>query len=124
MYRWVAWFGMIVTILLAGWGFLEQWRNLSYWQDTWNKFLSSAGIGAMILIMGLIFCGTAFLVSLLVEAGLKMIANSQTQVDLMRRLVHQQSDVTSTRRLGENTASVQIQPQQEMVEHQRRRAKS
>lgn len=124
MYRWVAWLGLMVTIFMAGWGFLEQWRGVSRWQDTWNTFLSSGAVGVGILIIGLVFCGVAFLVSLLIEAGLKMIANSQTQVDLMRRLVRQQSDITSTTRLDDNTAAAQNLPQQVITETQHRRRSS
>ena len=77
-------------------------------------------VSGIVVATGLFLCGMAFLVSLLIEAGLKMLENSHTQVDLMRRLVRQQSDVTSTTRLGNNTASMQAHMQHEVEERQNR----
>ena len=122
MYRWAAWFGLLAAILLAAWGFIDQWNVAVRWEkDLFRVFLSSAAFGGAFFIAGLFFCGMMFLVSLLIEAGLKMLDNSNTQVDLMRRLVRQQSDVKSTTRLGENAVSTQANLTQHVVEaHQNR----
>lgn len=91
MYRWVAWLGMVATVFFAGLMFVVQWRDMSRYDfyTIFDVLKNSVFASGIVFATGLFLCGMAFLVSLLIEAGLKMLENSHTQVDLTRRLVRQ-----------------------------------
>ena len=118
-YRWVAWIGVVATIFFTGLTFVTQWRDMSQymqyytmWEVARNALLASG----FVFVAGLFMCGMAFLVSLMIEAGTRMLDNSHTQVDLMRQLVRQRSDVTSSTRLKETRASAQVDLLPHMIE--------
>ncbi len=120
-YRWVAWIGVVATIFFAGLTFVTQWRDMSQYMQyytTWDVIRNTMLPSGFVFVAGLFMCGMAFLVSLFIEAGTRMLDNSQTQVDLMRRLVRQQSDVTSSTRLSENITSQQTNVVQQVTSEQ------
>jgi hypothetical protein len=105
-YRWVAWAGVLATIFFTALMFIDQWRSMSmYYTSMWEVARNATLAGGLIFVTGLFMSGMAFLVSLLIEAGVKMLENSHEQTDLLRQMVLHQSDVTSKTRLREKASA-------------------
>ncbi|MCU0514801.1 MAG: hypothetical protein MUE40_19780 [Anaerolineae bacterium] len=99
-YRLAGWLGLVATVFFTVWGFISQWQNMTRWSSgtTWDFFSQSLLVAFLFLIMGLALSAVAFGISLGVQVGLNMMKNSQTQVDLLRRMVQQQSETDNVLR--------------------------
>ena len=105
-YRWMGWLGLVVTGLMMFYSFISHWNTLGrgFGIDAYTKLWQSLIVAGTVLVFGLFVCGMAFLVSLLIEVGSRMMENSLLQTDLLQRLVREQSDHedTASARLMEN----------------------
>ena len=93
-YRWIGWFGLGVTAFVMVYGFISHWNDLGrgFGVDTYTRLWSSLFVAGTVMVIGLFACGMAFLVSLFIEVGSRMMENSLLQTDLLQRLVREQSD--------------------------------
>jgi len=113
LYRLAGWLGLVATAFFTVWGFVTQWRNMSqYWgnADFWTLLSQSALLAFLLLITGLALSAVAFGISLGVQVGLTIMRNSQTQVELLRRLAQAQGEIDSTIRLQDHTAEATSAP--------------
>ena len=109
LYRLAGWMGLVATIFFTGWGFVSQWQNMAlYWSDVdfWTQLTHSMLMGFFFLVVGLALSAVAFGISLGVQVGLTIMKNSQTQVELLRRLAQAQGENDITLRLQDHDAAL------------------
>lgn len=94
LYRWAGWFGLGATSLGMVFAFISHWNLLSrgFGGDIFTKLSQSLVAVGIAMTFGLFVSGMAFLVSLFIEVGSRMMENSLLQTDLLQRLVREQSD--------------------------------
>jgi len=105
LYRLAGWLGLAATAFFTVWGSVSQWQSMSrYWVDVdlWTHLSQSLLIGFFFLIAGLALSAVAFGISLGVQVGLTIMKNSQTQVELLRRLAQAQGENDITLRLQDH----------------------
>lgn len=106
LYRLAGWLGLAVTAFFTIWGFVNQWSTMvRYWTnaDLWSILTQSAVVGFIFLIIGLALSAVAFGISLGIQVGLTMMKNSQTQVELLRRLAQAQGEDDIALRLQDSS---------------------
>lgn len=108
-YHWAGWLGLIATVGFAIGGFFHHLRVM--WDNIYitraDILLQCFALAGIFLVIGLILSGIAFGISLGIQVGLTMMENSQTRIDLLRRLAQNQSETDSVLRLDHNTPSAQ-----------------
>jgi hypothetical protein len=111
LYRLAGWMGLVATIFFTGWGFVSQWQNMAlYWSDVdfWTQLTHSMLMGFFFLVVGLALSAVAFGISLGVQVGLTIMKNSQTQVELLRRLAQNQAELDTTLRLQDPSSESDV----------------
>ncbi len=91
-YRWMGWLGFVATALFTIYTAVTQWNMMSQGVDLYTKLWQTLLVGGIVLALGLFLCAMAFLVSLFIEVGSRMMENSLLQTDLLQRLVREQDD--------------------------------
>ncbi len=113
LYRLAGWLGLVATVFFTIWGAVSHWNNLVRWStpDFGTLVTHSLLMGFFFLITGLARSAIAFGISLGIQVGLTVMRNSQTQVELLRRLAQAQGEEDIALRLqdsaqddGETTA--------------------
>lgn len=94
LYRLVGWLGLAATAFFTIWGAVSHWNNMSNWSgwDTGTMLTHAMLMGFFFLITGLALSAVAFGISLGIQVGLTVMKNSQTQVELLRRLAQAQGE--------------------------------
>jgi hypothetical protein len=100
LYRWTGWFGILVTLGIALYGFAAEWQRIanytgSYppYSDPLQRLLAPFLLAVGIMACGLTLCAVSFLVSAIIDTCVNLTENNRARVDLLRRLVREQSDV-------------------------------
>ena len=93
-YRWLGWLGLAGTVFMTVYVFVAHWSMLSrgFGVDFFYKVWQSLMVGGLAMIFGLFLCAMAFVVSLFIEVGSRMMENSFLQTDLLKRLVREQTE--------------------------------
>jgi hypothetical protein len=97
VYRWVGWFGIAATIVVTLYSFVSQWHQISNYPNSYGsdfyRFVSPFLLAILVFACGLLMCAAAFLVSAIIDTCVNITENNRARVDLLRRLVREQSDV-------------------------------
>jgi hypothetical protein len=98
LYRWMGWFGILVTAGLTLYAFGSEWNRIasytgSYYSDPIQRFFLPFLLAIAVMACGLTLCAVSFLVSAIIDTCVNITENNRARVDLLRRLVREQSDV-------------------------------
>lgn len=101
LYRWTGWFGILMTVCIALYGFAAEWHRIAtyvgqyppYGNDPVQRFLGPFLLALGIMAMGLTLCAVSFLVSAIIDTCVNITENNRNRTDLLRRIVREQSDV-------------------------------
>jgi hypothetical protein len=116
-YRWMGWLGLVATAFFTLYAFVTHWNMLSrgFGVDFIHKLWQSFLVGGLVLAFGLFLCAMAFVVSLFIEVGSRMMENSFLQTDLLRRLVREQTegdhDLAAARLMEHNADEDDLSPE-------------
>lgn len=98
LYRWMGWFGILVTAGITLYGFIAEWNRMasytgSYYSEPVQRFFTPFLLAIAIMACGLTICAVSFLVSAVIETCINITENNRSRTDLLRRIVREQSDV-------------------------------
>ena len=97
LYRWVGWFGIVLTVCATVYSFAAYWHQMTTSTyssgDPISQLMLSFLLALVVLLSGLAMCSVAFLVSAIIDTCVNITENNRARVDLLRRLVREQSDV-------------------------------
>lgn len=125
-YRWMGWLGFVATAFFTIYAFNRQWQMLSrgFGTDPTRRLWDSLLVAGLVLAFGLFLCAMAFVVSLFIEVGSRMMENSFLQTDLLRRFVREQTEsdhVLAAARLMEQDADEDALTSEQLYENAERR---
>lgn len=75
LYRWMGWFGILVTAGITLYGFIAEWNRMasytgSYYSEPVQRFFTPFLLAIAIMACGLTICAVSFLVSAVIETAL------------------------------------------------------
>lgn len=114
-YRMVGWIGVCLTLILSTIGAVDLFGRSSDEVPLTYRLLFGFLTFLGLVFIGLFVSGLAFLVSTCIDAATHTIENGQTQTELLRRLVREQSDLDAVSHLVEKEKSYS---QTELLHHQ------
>jgi uncharacterized membrane protein len=113
-YRMVGWIGIGLTLILSTIGAVDLFGRSSPETLLTYRLLFGLLTFLGLVFIGLFVSGLAFLVSTCIDAATHVMENGQTQTELLRRLIREQSDLDAVSHLVEKE---KIYSQTELLHH-------